>query len=126
MLPRYFNSMVRLLRLKMHELEKSKIPEPRPDRILQNHLYNNGFTRTEIAENYVDAKKRAAEQLERANANGGRLPVRIRIFDVVTDTEESSYIVDNFLETGEVAKLRSKILYAVNNKKAVEISAIDD
>ena len=126
MLPRYYNAMVRLIKVKMREMEKSEIPLPHPDRTLQNHLHVNGFSRLEIAENFTQAKFQAVNQIEKAKANGGRLPVRVSIFDTETDAEESSYLVDNFLATGELERLKAKILYAVNNKKAVEISAIDD
>ena len=123
MLPRYFNAMVKLIRVYIRDHEKAEKPGVREE--LQKHLYANGFNKSDIEEAFPDAKARAIEQLERAKANGGKLPVRVRIFDTTTDEEESSFLVDNILRKSP-DWLMSKILYAVNNRKAVEISSIDD
>jgi hypothetical protein len=122
MLPRYFNAMVRLCRLYMRQQEKAGItPEALNDKLIQTHLHDNGFNWAELDALFHAAKAKAVEQLRRHKENGGVIPIRIRIYNA---DETETFVVDNFL-VSPAGWLRSKILYAVNNQKMVEISAID-
>ena len=125
MLKRYFSAMVSKIKQAPGFLDD--------DTRMIDHLRQNGFSKADVDDEFQNAKRVALEHIETAKRNGGKLPVVVRMIDIKTDTEESSYAIENFLKPGtdawskgSDAWLRRKIIFAVNNGKAIEICAPED
>jgi hypothetical protein len=115
---RYFSAMVTAIKYNPGFLSD--------DEKMIDRLRQSGFTKADIDEEFQNAKTKALQHIETAKRNGGRLPVVVTIFDIKTDTEETTYNVEDYLKPGTDGWLRKKILYAVNNGKSVEICAPED